>query len=333
MDSNTVNYAVAYSYGNTATGCFLGFLGHNNSVFIHAACCIKMQQCGQTLCHIGSRNIGHLGITQQLTHLLSRQNNILIVRQNNVLLAGTVFNSIDKLLNRRIHALTAADNLCSTHFMHNLGNAVTGCNSKHTNAMLYRLNILGSKETVFVLVTHIFYFDIMQCSPSLRHIERITWMLSMDMHFYNILYHCNNHGIAHALQGLADSLLINISILDDKFGAIRIFQIKRLALLNLYLGTRCNIQHFAILTAQACQTALEKDNQALAAGINNTSCLQCRQQLRSSCKLFLAAADSLQQHFLQANVAADSVISTLGHAAGYCQNSAFYRFGYTAVSI
>ena len=199
--------------------------------------------------------------------------------------------------------------------------------------MLYRLNILSSKETVFVLVTHIFYFDIMQRTPCLRHIERITGMLGMDMHFYNILYHCHNHGIAHALQGLADSLLINICILDDKFGAIRIFQIKRLALLNLYLGTRRYRQHFAILTAQACQTALEKDNQALTAGINNTGRLQCRQQLRSSCKLFLAAADSLQQYFLQAYITADSIISTLGHTAGYRKNSAFYRFGYTAVSI
>ena len=108
---------------------------------------------------------------------------------------------------------------------------------------------------------------------------------------------------------------------------------KLLALLNLYLGTRCNRQHFAILTAQTCQTALEKDNQALTAGINNTGCFQCRQQLRSSCKLFLAAADSRQQHFLQANVAANSIISTLGHTTGYRQDSAFYRFGYTAVSI
>ena len=199
--------------------------------------------------------------------------------------------------------------------------------------MLYWLNILGSKETVFVLVTHIFYFDIMQRSPGLCHIQRITWMLGMDMHFYNILYHCHNHGIAHAFQGLAYSLLINIRILNDEFGAVRIFQIKRLALLNLYLGTRCNRQHFAVLTAQACQTALEKDNQALTAGINNTGRLQCRQQLRSSCKLFLAAADSLQQYFLQANVAADSIISTLSHTTGYRQNSAFYRFGYTAVSI
>ena len=217
--------------------------------------------------------------------------------------------------------------------MHNLGNAVTGCDSKHTHAMLYRLNIIGGKETIFVLVAHIFYFDIMQRTPGLRHVERITGMLSMDMYFYNILYNCHNHGIAHALQSLADSLLINISILDDKFGAIRIFQIKRLALLNLYLGTRCYRQHFAILTAQACQTALEKDNQSLAAGINNTGCLQCRQQLRSSCKLFLAAADSLQQHFLQAYITAYCIICTLGHTTGYCQNSAFYRFGYTAVSI
>ena len=199
--------------------------------------------------------------------------------------------------------------------------------------MLYRLNIIGGKKTVFVLVAHIFYFDIMQRTPGLRHVERITGMLGMDMYFYNIFYHCHNHGIAHALQGIADSLLINICILDDKFGAIRIFQIKRLALLNLYLGTRRYRQHFAILTAQTCQTALEKDNQALTTGINNTGCLQCRQQLRSSCKLFLAAADSLQQYFLQAYITADSIISALGHTAGYRQNSAFYRFGYTAVSI
>ena len=156
--------------------------------------------------------------------------------------------------------------------MHNLGNTVASSDSQDAHAMLHRLNILSCKQTVFVLVAHVLYLDVMQRAPLLRLVQRLTRMLRMDMYLDNILYHCHNHRIAHILQRLADRLFINISILNNELRAIRIFQINRFNRLHLCRSTRRYLQHLAILTTQACQTALEENDKSLTAGINNASC-------------------------------------------------------------
>ena len=156
--------------------------------------------------------------------------------------------------------------------MHNLGNTVAGSDSQYAHAMLHRLNILSRKQTVFMLVAHVLYLDIMQRAPLLRLVQRLPGMLRMDMYLDNILYHCHNHRIAHILQRLADRLFINISILNNELRAIRIFQINRFNRLHLCRGTRRYLQHLAVLTTQACQTALEENDKSLTAGINNASC-------------------------------------------------------------
>ena len=86
--------------------------------------------------------------------------------------------------------------------------------------MLHRLDILGGKETIFVLVTHIFNLDIVQRAPLLGNIQGIAGIFSVDMHLDYILNHSNNHRIAQVLQGLADSFFIYTGTLNNKFGAV-----------------------------------------------------------------------------------------------------------------
>ena len=65
--------------------------------------------------------------------------------------------------------------------------------------MLHRLDILGGKQAILMLVPHVLYLNIVQRTPLLRSIQRITGVLGMDMYLYNILHHSNDHRITKAL--------------------------------------------------------------------------------------------------------------------------------------
>ena len=153
--------------------------------------------------------------------------------------------------------------------MHNLRQSFAGCYGQHAYAMLNRLNILRSKQAVFMLVAHIFYFNIVQRAPLLGRIQSVSGMLGVDMHLNDILHHGHNHRIAEALQSIADRFFIYAGALDDKFRTVRIFQIQRLSF-NSY-ACRClrrNLQHLAVMAAQSCQAALKENYQSLAAGVH-----------------------------------------------------------------
>ena len=135
--------------------------------------------------------------------------------------------------------------------MHNASNAFTCSYGEHAHAVLHRLNIFCSEQSVFVLVTHVLDLNIMECAPLLSSVQCIAGIFGVNMYLDNILYHSNNHRIAQTLQRFAHGLFINAGTLNNELRTIGVFQIQGLHTQLHASSTRSNLQHLAIVPSQA----------------------------------------------------------------------------------
>ena len=123
--------------------------------------------------------------------------------------------------------MTTADNFCSTQVTHDFRNAITSSNSNDTNACAFHrsLNnfVVIGENTVFVLVNHIFNFNIVQSAPLLSSIQHITGIFAVDVYFNNVFNNSYNQGVAKTGHRVHNSLFIYICTFNDEFGAIREF--------------------------------------------------------------------------------------------------------------
>lgn len=109
--------------------------------------------------------------------------------------------------------------------MHHFGYAFACRHGKDADAAFGRRRFRSAEQPVFMLVAHVLYLDIVQRPPLLGRIQRIPGMLGVDVHFYYIISYGYNHGVAHILQGIADSLPVGGGSFYDKFRTVRILQI------------------------------------------------------------------------------------------------------------
>ena len=205
---------------------------------------------------VSSGYVVNIGITQHFLNLVCCQDNVLVVGKNNVLFVFAIFNSVNEIFNRRIHTLTAADNFCSAQVTHNFCNAIASSNSNNAYACAFNRSLnnffIIRENTVFVLVNHIFNFDIVQRSPLLSSVQHVAGIFTVDVYFNNVFNNSYNQGVAKTSHCVHNSLFIYICTFNDEFSAIREFQIKRFFTLSLHFNISLlgNFNFCAVFAAQ-----------------------------------------------------------------------------------